>query len=77
MDFHECGARAIGFPLVSDRSSLVRMMYSLLQVAKVVNRENARLSDETSSFFVDCAEVAARKFELEPGKKRAKAARQA
>ncbi len=53
------------------------MMYSLLQVAKVVNREKARLSDETSSFFVDCAEVAGRKFELEPGKKRAKATRQA
>jgi hypothetical protein len=70
-------AACSGFPLARLRMSRVRRMYSLLHVASAVSLQKARLSERNVSARASVSVVDELLREFGPGKKRAKAARQA
>lgn len=65
-----------GFPRARERRRRVRRMYSLLHVDSAVKRQNERLSERKLS-GVPCPGFSTGVILVGPGKKRAKAARQA
>ena len=66
-----------GLPRASDRRSLVRRMYSLLHDANALKRVKALRFDVSTSVLDTCVAGGVMNIDSAPGKKRAKAIRQA